>query len=405
MTHPCDLLITNVKIATMQDNGVPYGLIESGAVAVHNGKIVYVGESTKCRYKTNNIIDGSEYLLTPGLIDCHTHLVYGGDRAGEFEQRLQGVSYADIAKAGGGIKSTVKATREAGFDTLFNAAAKRATCLLKEGVTTVEIKSGYGLDLDTELKMLEVANGVGEYLGINVSTTYLGAHALPPEYQNNPDGYIDFVCSTVMPKVAEGQYATCVDVFCESIGFTPEQSQRVFEAAGKLGLKVKAHVEQLSDLKGAVLASQYNALSVDHVEFMNPSDVPSLTKSGTVAVLLPGAFYYLNETQKPPIDAFRKHKVPMAVATDLNPGSSPMASLLTAMNMASVFFGLTPEEALAGATVNGAKALGLVTKGVIAKGMDADMCLWDVSHPCELAYAINQHRPEQIWIGGKHVVV
>lgn len=411
----CDLLIKNVQLASMQDNGAPYGHFREATVAIQDGKLVYVGSGDDCAYLNSSLIDspqtgtrlidGQGKWLTPGLLDCHTHLVYGGDRATEFEQRLQGVSYADIAIAGGGIKSTVKATREASFDSLLTSALHRSKCLLKEGVTTVEIKSGYGLDLDTEIKMLEVAKALENQLPINVQTTFLGAHAVPAEYAGKADEYVDFVCRHVMPVVAEKQLASCVDVFCESIGFTPEQTRKVFTTAKELGLNVKAHVEQLTDLKGAVLAAEFDAQSVDHIEYLDEQDIPAIQQAGCVAVLLPGAFYYLNETQKPPVAALRNHNVPMAVATDLNPGSSPLASLLTAMNMSSVLFGLTPEEALRGTTVNAAKALGLANKGVIATGMDADLCLWDIQHPSELVYAINQHRPEMILVGGKHVEI
>lgn len=403
MDLDCDLLISNVHVASMQSNGLPYGQIQSAAVAIKDGTIIYAGPASECDYRSEKHIDGQGKWLTPGLVDCHTHLVYGGDRATEFEQRLQGVSYAEIAKAGGGIKSTVKATREASFDTLLASALKRAKRLLQEGVTSIEIKSGYGLDLDTELKMLQVAKAVANELPIHVETTFLGAHAVPLDYAERADDYVDFVCQKVMPQVAEQNLATCVDVFCESIGFSPEQTTKVFEAAKHHGLNIKAHVEQLTDQKGAVLAARYGALSVDHIEYLAVEDVPAIQQSGSVAVLLPGAFYYLNETQKPPIAALREHQVPMAVATDLNPGSSPLASLLTAMNMSSVLFGLTPEEVLRGTTVNGAKALGLSTKGAIAQNMDADLCLWDIQHPSELVYAIGQHTPEKIIIGGQCV--
>lgn len=401
MNLHCDLLIRNVRLASMQDNGRPYGQIDKAAVAVRHGRIVFVGAEQECAFIGNQSLDGQGRWLTPGLIDCHTHLVYGGDRATEFEQRLLGASYADIAHAGGGIKSTVKATREASFDTLLASAVKRARRLLEEGVTTVEIKSGYGLDLENELKMLAVAKAVGQALPIQVETTFLGAHAVPIEYSGRADDYIDCVCEQILPAVAERQLASCVDVFCESIGFSREQTRKVFTAAQQYGLNVKAHVEQLTDLKGAVLAAEYEALSVDHIEYLAAEDIPAIQRAGSVAVLLPGAFYYLNETQKPPIEALRQHQVPMAVATDLNPGTSPVASLLTAMNMASVLFGLTPEEALRGATVNAAKALGLPQKGRIAETCDADLCLWEIQHPSELVYAMNQHRPEWVMIGGE----
>ena len=405
MTSPCDLLITNVNIASMQNSEAAYGHIPNAAVAIKDGKLCYVGAMTDCPYNSEHTIDGENKWLIPGLIDCHTHLVYGGNRAEEFEMRLQGVSYAEIARRGGGIQSTVNATRQATEEELLSSACKRAKRLLEEGVTSIEIKSGYGLDDKTETTMLSVAHNVSHELGVNTIATYLGAHAVPKEFKDDADAYVDFVCDTMIPKVAENKLASCVDVFCESIGFSIEQTKRVFDAAKRHGLDVKAHVEQLSDLKGAKLAAEYGALSVDHIEYLAPEDVPTLKQSGTVAVLLPGAFYFLNETTKPPMDALRQHSIPMAVATDLNPGSSPLASLLSAMNMACVLFGLTPEEALKGTTANAARALGLNNKGLIAEGMDADLCLWDIDHPAELAYGINQIRPQMIWIGGKYVTV
>ena len=403
MTVHCDILIHNATVATMHSGGLPYGQIDAAVVAIKDGTIVYLGSASDCHYHSEDTINGDGKWLLPGLIDCHTHLVYGGDRASEFEQRLQGVSYADIAKAGGGINSTVKATREASFESLLECALKRSKRLLAEGVTTVEIKSGYGLDLDTEIKMLRVAKQIAVELPMHVETTFLGAHAVPVEYAQRADDYLDFVCQEVLPTVAKQQLAGSVDVFCEAIGFSPAQTQRVFAAAQQHGLNIKAHVEQLSDLKGAVLAAAAGALSVDHLEYLAVEDIPAIQRAGSVAVLLPAAFYYLNETRKPPIAALRQHCVPMAVATDLNPGSAPLASLLTAMNMASVLFGLTPEEALRGATVNAAKALGLSKKGAIAEHMDADLGLWDIQHPSELVYAVNQHRPELIISGGRRV--
>lgn len=399
----CDLIIDNVQLASMQPNGQRWGHIEQAVVAIDQGRIVYVGAKADCSYRGNKWLDGQQGWLTPGLIDCHTHLVYGGDRADEFEQRLQGKTYAEIARSGGGIQSTVRATRAASEEDLLNRAGARARRLLEEGVTTVEIKSGYGLDSTTEQAMLKVARQLGEQLPLSVRTTYLGAHALPPEYDNS-DSYIDFVCQHMIPLVAEKKLADAVDVFCESIAFSPAQCERVFQAAQQHNLAIKAHVEQLSDLKGAVLASRYRALSVDHIEYLQREDVAALKSAGTVAVLLPGAFYYLNESQKPPVDALRQQGVPIAVATDLNPGSSPLASLLTAMNMACVLFGLTPEEALRGTTSDAAKALGLEhQKGQIATGFDADLCLWPVAHPAELVYGINQIRPQHIWCKGEHV--
>lgn len=402
MFNHCDLIIENVQLASMIDNGVAYGMIEQAAVAIRAGKIVFAGPFKDCDYQATERYDGQNQWLLPGFVDCHTHLVYAGSRAGEFEQRLKGISYEQIARQGGGIKSTVKATREATEQQLTDLAIKRAKRLIEEGVTCIEIKSGYGLDIETEAKMLNVAKGLQESLGIHVETTYLGAHALPPEYSDNAQGYIDFVCTQAMPYIAQHQLASCVDVFCEGIGFTPAQCEQVFETAQALGLRIKAHVEQLSNLHGAKLASHYGALSVDHIEYLTEQDVPALKNNHTVAVLLPGAYYYLNESQKPPVEALRKHQVPMAVATDLNPGTSPIASLLTSANMACVLFGLTPEEALRGITVNGARALGLHNKGCIAKGYDADLTLWEIDHPAQIVHELNGHRPVTRWVGGKH---
>ena len=402
MAKHCELLIKNVRIASKQDNNLPYGSIENAILAINDGVIVYVGENSEA-YSGEQCYDGQNRWLLPGLIDCHTHLIYGGNRATEFEQRLQGISYTEIAQQGGGIQSTVNATRKASKAELLTSAIKRAARLVEEGVTSIEIKSGYGLDLDTEIKMLEIARELAQQLPINIIPTYLGAHTVPVEYKDKPDEYVSFICQQVIPEIAKRKLAVAVDVFCESIGFSPKQCERVFIAAKQHGLGIKAHVEQLSDLKGAKLAADFGAWSVDHIEYLDPSDVSALKEADTVAVLLPGAFYFLNETKKPPVAALREHNVPMAVATDLNPGSSPLASLLTAMNMASVLFGLTPEEALRGTTINAAKALGLENKGTIKQGMDADLCLWDIEHPSELVYGINQNRPCAIWLGGRHV--
>ncbi|MCC2617484.1 imidazolonepropionase [Aestuariibacter halophilus] len=396
-----DTVITNVRIASMADNGQPYGTTSHTAVGIRSGKIAALFEELPADISATHTVDGNGQWLLPGLIDCHTHLIYAGDRANEFEMRLQGISYAEIAKQGGGIKSTVKATRQASEKALFDSAKQRAERLLEEGVTTLEIKSGYGLDLDTERRMLKVARQLEDALPVSVRTTFLGAHALPAEYSNDADGYISLVCDTMLPDIAANKLADAVDVFCESIGFTPAQTERVFQAAKAHGLPVKAHVEQLSDLKGAVLAANYDALSVDHIEYLAEEDVGHL--KDTVAVLLPGAFYYLHETQKPPIEALRKQGIPMAVATDLNPGSSPLASLLTAMNMACVLFAITPEEALLGTTRHAAKALGLNDRGMIDEGLRADLTLWDIDHPAQLVYSINGQRPKARWVGGRHV--
>lgn len=401
MTKQCDVVIDNVRIASMQKNGNTYGILTGSSVAIKNAKVLAIFDASEESYESTQKYDGENKWLLPGFIDCHTHLVYGGNRANEFEQRLQGKTYTEIAQQGGGIQGTVNATRAASEQTLLSSAIKRAARLAEEGVTCIEVKSGYGLDLHTELKMLKVAKHISEYLPVNIVTTYLGAHAVPKEYRSNPDDYVQFICDQVIPVVAQQQLANCVDVFCESIGFSPTQCRKIFAAAKTHALDVKAHVEQLSDLKGAKLAAEFAAISVDHIEYLDPKDIPALKQSGTVAVLLPGAFYYLSETQKPPVAALRANKVPIAIATDLNPGSSPIASILTIMNMASVLFGLTPEEVLYGVTLHAAKALNLPNKGQVKAGMDADLCLWDIAHPAELVYAINQHRPSAKWFAGK----
>jgi imidazolonepropionase len=405
MPQHCDWLLTDIHLATGLENGLPYGEIESGILALCDGLIVYAGPTAGApAFTADEHLDCQGRWATPGLVDCHTHLVYGGDRAREFEMRLQGVGYEEISRAGGGIVSTVKNTREATEEALFRSAKKRALCLLAEGVTTLEIKSGYGLDLESEIKMLRVARRLGEELPVTVRTTFLGAHALPPEFAGGAgdprDEYIALVCEQMIPAVASAGLADAVDVFCEGIGFSPAQCERVFIAAQAAGLPIKGHVEQLSDLKGALLAASYDALSVDHIEYLAEVDVAALKPSGSVAVLLPGAYYFLNEQQKPPVAALREHNIPMAVATDLNPGTSPIASLLLAMNQVAVLFGLTPEEALRGATRNGALALGLTNKGLLAPGMDADVALWDINHPCELTYGVNMNKPSHVWQGG-----
>ncbi|WP_394221755.1 imidazolonepropionase [Alteromonas gracilis] len=452
MSYQYDTLIYNVRIASMQRNGKPYGELPATAVAIKNGKIAALIPCTNPQDNANDspvappvhgdtdavshtevleqpnsrrfqnaiaqaaiAIDGTTLIpqnagqpvklpwLLPGLIDCHTHLVYGGNRAEEFELRLQGASYVEIAQRGGGIKGTVEKTRQSDEDTLRNTAIQRAARLCEEGVTTLEVKSGYGLDIETEVRMLKVAKSLEQHLPISIQTTYLGAHAIPNEFSDNADGYIDFVCNQALPYVASQQLADAVDVFCETIGFSPAQTERVFACAHQHGLPLKAHVEQLSDSKGAVLAAKYGALSVDHIEYLADSDIPYIAQSGTVAVLLPGAFYYLSEVQKPPIDALRAHNVPMAIATDFNPGSSPLASLLTAVNMGCVLFQLTPEEALRGVTEHAATALGLQDRGIIEAGKLADLTLWNIDTPAELTYCINGHRPIAVFKEGKHV--
>ncbi|MEM7359637.1 MAG: imidazolonepropionase [Pseudomonadota bacterium] len=401
-----DYLISNVNLAGFGQASASYGHIPEAVVAIQDNRIAFAGSQDEFEQEQNTVIkkqlDANGAWMTPGLIDCHTHLVFGGNRAEEFEWRLQGESYEHIARRGGGIVSTVNHTRALSEEELYQQSAPRLRRLLEEGVTTVEIKSGYGLDAENEIKMLRVARALEADHPVTIKTTFLGAHAVPVEYQQQEQGqqaYIDFVCEEMLPEVANLQLADAVDVFCEGIGFTPQQCEQVFQVAQGLGLPVKGHVEQLSDLKGAVLASQYDCLSVDHIEYLAEEDVGALTD--TVAVLLPAAFYCLNETQKPPIRALRDHHIPMAVATDLNPGTAPLASLLTAMNQTCVLFGLTPEEALRGATQHAAQALGISSKGQIIAGMDADLLLWDIQHPAELAYGVNFHRPSHIWQNGR----
>ncbi len=379
------MLLTNLKLATMAPDR-PYGLIEDGAVLVEGGRIAWAGARKEAPAAES--VDCGGRLLTPGLIDCHTHLVYGGNRAQEFEQRLNGVSYADIAKAGGGILSTVRATRAASEEDLLKTAAARLESLLAEGVTTIEIKSGYGLDVETELKMLRVARALGKRHPIDVVASYLGAHTFPAEYRDDHASYVDLICNEALPSVARAKLADAVDGFCEGIAFSVAEMDKVFAAAKKLGLAVKLHAEQLSNLGGARLAARYGALSVDHIEYLDEDGVAAIAGSGSAAVLLPGAFYYLKEKQHPPVAALRAHKVPIAIATDLNPGSSPVHSLLATMNMACVLFGLTPEEALRGVTVNAARALGFKDRGAIAPGMKADLVLWSAERPGDLAYPL-----------------
>ncbi|MEP7207871.1 MAG: imidazolonepropionase [Casimicrobiaceae bacterium] len=373
--------------------GSPYGVIEDGALAVAGDRIAWVGprsELPAAPAREVETCDAQGRWLTPGLIDCHTHLVYGGNRAGEFERRLEGTSYAEIAREGGGIASSVRATRAASPESLLAQSAPRLEALLAEGVTTVEIKSGYGLDQATEAKSLQVARRMGEAWPVTVRTTFLGAHALPPEYANAPDAYIDFLCATMLPTLHATGLVDAVDAFCETIGFTPAQTERVFVAAQALGLPVKLHAEQLSDQGGAALAARFHALSADHLEHLSPTGIAAMAHSGTVAVLLPGAFYFLRDTKQPPIEGLRSAGVPMAIATDCNPGTSPTTSLLLMLNMACTLFRLTPAEALAGVTRNAARALGLHDAcGMLKAGMAADFVLWEgIESPGELAYRI-----------------
>ena len=383
-------ILTNAALATMERGVRPYGLIPKGAVAMDGGRIAWCGRADAMPddYAAWPRRDLEGRLVTPALIDCHTHIVYGGERAREFEMRLEGMSYEDVARAGGGIFSTVEATRKAGPDTLLAGALPRIDALLAEGVSTIEIKSGYGLDIETELAMLRTARRIAAERPVRVRTSFLGAHAVPPEYGGRSDAYLDEVCLPALEAAHAQRLVDAVDGFCEGIAFTPAQIERVFERARALGLPVKLHAEQLSDLGGAGLAAKHGALSADHLEYAGEAGVRALAEAGTVAVLLPGAFYTLHATRHPPVELFRRHGVPMAIATDCNPGSSPLASLLLAMNMACTLFRLTPEEALAGATREAARALGLTDTGRIAPGLRAHLAVWDVAHPAELAYRI-----------------
>jgi imidazolonepropionase len=382
-------LFTHARIATLAgDSG--YGLLDDAAMLVSGDKIAWLGSMAALKAVDDaEIVDCRGRLITPGLIDCHTHLVYGGDRADEFELRLEGASYEEIAQQGGGIVSTVKSTREASDAELLAQARPRLEQLMAEGVTAVEIKSGYGLDCDNEIKMLRVAKQLGEEYNLRVQKTFLAAHALPPEYSGRADDYIQAVCEDMLPGAHAEGLVDAVDAFIESVGFSVPQAERVFEVAAELGLPIKAHVEQLSDLGGAVMAAKNSALSVDHIEYLQAADVPKLLEHGSVAVLLPGAFYVLREAQLPPVEALRQHRVPIAIATDSNPGSSPVNSLLLIMNMACTLFRLTPAEALRGVTINAAKALGLETEiGSLQAGKQADLVIWDVDRPSKLSYQI-----------------
>lgn len=410
-----DKLITNVHIATMNpDFGfsinhetpqpIPYGQILDAAIGINNGKIAWLGKSHEASgFRATETLDAQGKWLTPALIDCHTHLVYAGNRSNEFEARLTGVSYETIAKQGGGILSTVKATRAASFETLYAQSVKRLITLIHEGITTIEIKSGYGLDLDNERKMLQVARKLGMDYGITVKTTYLAAHALPPEYQGRADAYIDAVCEWLSVLNAEG-LVDAVDAFCENIAFNLDQVTRLFEHATALGLPVKLHAEQLSDMGGSGLVADFGGLSSDHIEYLSDANIAKMAQANTVAVLLPTAFYTLRETRVPPIDKLRQHGVNMAVSTDCNPGTSPCTSLLLAMNMGCTLFRLTPEEALAGATCHAAQALGIHHQtGKIGLDFDADLALWDIDRPADLSYLIGNNPLIAVFAQGKRL--
>lgn len=387
----CDSVWRGATLVTMQDG--KYNLIENGAIAVSGGQILWIGPDADCPDFPGAVehdFDGG--IITPGLIDCHTHLVFGGDRSAEFEQRLNGVSYAQIAAAGGGILSTVNATRAASEDDLLAQALFRLQPLLAEGVTCVEIKSGYGLSVESEIKMLRVIRRLGNMLPVEVKSTCLAAHALPPEFKGRADDYIQLICDTLLPVVARENLADAVDAFCEHLAFSPEQVERVFVTAKSLNLPVKIHAEQLSSLHGSALAARHHALSADHLEYATEEDAKAMAESGTVAVLLPGAYYLLRETQSPPVEYFRKYRVPMALASDANPGTSPALSLRLMLNMGCTLFRLTPEEALAGVTFHGARALGLQdSHGTLEAGKVADFIHWPLSRPAELVY----------WLGGQ----
>lgn len=388
-----DFLWLGVDIATMQPGAGPWGAIRDGALGLRDGRIAWAGRRAdlpgRAAALAKEVRSGEGQWITPGLIDCHTHIVYGGNRAREFEMRLQGASYEEIARAGGGIISTVAATRAASEEELLDSAARRLVPLIAEGVMTVEIKSGYGLDLETELKQLRVARRLGSRMGVTVRTSFLGGHALPPEFDGRPDEYVRFVCEESLPAAAAEGLVDAVDAFCESIGFSAAQTERIFRRATELGLPVKLHADQLSDSGGGALAARFGALSADHLEFTGEAGVKAMAGAGTVAVLLPGAFYTLGETKLPPVAELRENGVAMAIATDSNPGSSPVTSILTTMNMACIFFRLTPEEGLAGVTRNAAAALGLgESHGTLEPGKVADFCVWDIDDPAELAYRV-----------------
>ena len=396
----CDRVWCNARLATMQSADL--AVIENGLVAARGETIVYAGpEDAAPQLDAAQTIDCERRWITPGLIDCHTHLVFGGNRADEFEQRLLGRSYADIARAGGGILSTVRSTRAADEEQLFAAALPRLERLIAEGVGTMEIKSGYGLTIEDELKMLRVARRLGDSRDIQVLTSYLAAHAIPPEYAGRADEYVDAIVVPGLRRAAAEGLVDAVDAFCETIAFSPAQVARVFDAADELGLPIKLHAEQLTNLGGAAMVARRGGLSADHLEYLDAAGVDAMAAAGTVAVLLPGAFYALREPQAPPVALLRRTGVPMAVATDCNPGSSPLTSLLLAVNMACVLFGLTPEEALAGVTRNAARGLGLDDRGIIAPGMRADLAVWDIKQPAELAYRIGFNPLVRRIVGGR----
>lgn len=398
-----DLLLTNARIATMRGSGVPYGAIDNGAIAIKDGRIAWLGASDALPAGTAEAQRSLDARwVTPALIDCHTHLVYGGDRAAEFEQRLGGAGYEDIARAGGGILATVRATRAATEESLLASATARAAALLRDGVATLEVKSGYGLELDSELKTLRVARAIGATTGQDIRTTLLAAHTVPPEYRDDADGYVDLVCKSVLPAAAEQGLVDAVDAYCERIAFSSKQVEKIFDCARRQRIPVKLHADQLSDGGGAALAARFGALSADHLEYTSPAGVDALAAAGTVAVLLPGAYVTLQETRPPPVELLRDRGVLMAVATDCNPGTSPLLSVREAMALACRVFGITPEEALAGATRNAAAALGLADdRGTLAVGKRADLAVWQIDHPRDLSYWLGSQPLADLFIAGQ----
>jgi imidazolonepropionase len=385
----CDRIWRNARLATLNSARPGLGIVEEGLLACRDGLLIYAGPAADAPpgLEALQVEDCGGRWITPGLIDCHTHLIYAGNRANEFEQRLKGVTYEAIARSGGGIMSTVNATRAANDAQLLAESLPRLDALLAEGVTTIEVKSGYGLSLDHERRQLRVARKLGIERQVSVRTTFLGAHAVPPVFSGRPDDYIDEVCGTMLPTLASEGLIDAVDAFCERIGFTRAQTQRVFEAAAKLNLRVKLHAEQLSDNDGAGLAAQFNALSADHLEYLSEDGVKAMAASGTAAVLLPGAFYFLRETKAPPLDLLRAYNVPMALATDCNPGTSPLTSLLLVMNMAATLFSMTVDECLIGVTRAAAQALGLSDRvGTLEAGKQCDLAIWDIERPADLVY-------------------
>lgn len=396
-----NFILTNCRISTMTQAVDQPGLLDCAALEVRDGRIAWVGPAADCAAgPTGEFVDLGGRLVTPGLIDCHTHLVYAGNRANEWAMRLAGSTYEEIAREGGGIASSVRETRAATDNELLESARNRLHALMAEGLTTVEIKSGYGLNLETELRMLRVARKLGGTENVDVVATFLGAHALPPEYGNNRAGYLRLLVEDMLPAVAAEGLADAVDAYCEGVAFTTDEVGEIFERARALGLPVRLHAEQFSDSGGAAMAASLGALSCDHIEYLSPEGIDAMASAGTVAVLAPGAYYYLGETRKPPVEALRTAGVPMAVSTDHNPGTSPMLSLLAAMNMACVLFGLTPEEALRGATVNAARALGLNDRGSIVRGKRADLAVWDVQSPDELSYALGSNPCYRVYKNG-----